>query len=389
MKNVLFIQHSPNIGGAYNALEDIIRFIDKKKFNPIVLLIKNGVAANKLKALNIKTYIKKFGTLNNHAHIKISFSIRSIKHLVAFFMYLPIINIYLRRIIREEHIDLVYLNSFVSIGCGLTPKLMGIPTIIHFREIPVMNFWGHLQCLFAKKISSQIICASRSIKELIRRYFPKAIVIFDSIDIEKFSPELYDVSKTKKDLKIFNKNICVGMLGLLCEAKGIYVFFRSAKLLLKKGFKINFFYIGDFQYSKEKKKIIDLINLSGFKLNFYLMDHIDYQKIAEIINIMDIIVSPNRKPEGFGKTIIEAGSMNKPVIASNLMPINELVVNGQTGIIVKSNKSKNFAKATEYLIGNSAIRRYFGENARKIIVEKFSLRKNLIKIFETIELNAR
>lgn len=382
MKNILFIQHSPLLGGASNALVDILESLDKARYKAVVLCVAEGPTVDRIRAIGIKVYIKKFGTLPNYAFQEMSISWDSLIRILKFLVLLPISSFSILKILIAERIHLVYINSLISIGCSFIPKLLGISIIIHFREFPIMNRFGRLQHRLAKRVSVQIICASNAIRLQILPIIPNSLVIYDWVDTKEFDKGRFGNS-TRKKWGIPDDRICIGMVSALSEAKGIFVFFEAANILLNQGRRCTFVYVGGFPNSLERERLLYMIDKSHYKSSFFLTGWT--YDVAAALAAMDIVVSPNIKAEGFGKTVVEAGAMHKPIVASNLLPIDELVVDGETGLLVEANKAEVLAEAIEFLIDKPSERERLGKNARRWINMHFSMDKNVNRILETMD----
>jgi len=382
MKNILFIQHSPLLGGASNALVNILKALDKERYKAVVLCRAEGPTVDRIRDLGIKVYIKKFGTLSNYAFQEMSISWDSLVRIIKFLVLLPISSYTILKILIAERIHMVYINSLVSIGCSFIPKLLNIPIIMHFREFPIMNRFGRFQHWLAKRVSTQTICASEAIRLQVLSIIPDSLVVYDWVDTKEFNTGRFRNSKRKK-WGISDDRKCIGMANQLYEAKGIFVFFDAANILLDQGRKCTFVYVGGFLNPLERERLICKIGKSPYKSSFLLIDWT--QDVAAAFAAMDIVVSPNIKAEGFGKSVVEGGAMQKPVVASNLPPTDELIVDGETGLLVEANNAERLAETLEFLIGNSLERDRLGKNARRWINMHFSMGKNINRILETID----
>jgi len=89
---------------------------------------------------------------------------------------------------------------------------------------------------------------------------------------------------------------------------------------------------------------------------------------------MDIFVLTSEQ-EGLPRVILEAMLMGKPVVASNVSGPSELVVDGETGFLVPAKNPQAFAKSILKLVENPTLRTQMGENARKRVIENFSIEK--------------
>ena len=92
--------------------------------------------------------------------------------------------------------------------------------------------------------------------------------------------------------------------------------------------------------------------------------------------LADVVVAPSLKPEPFGRVIIEAQAMGRPVIAFDHGGASESVKNNTTGILVEPKNEKELGNAIEKLINMTEIQRNETANlSRKHIVKNFSLDK--------------
>ncbi|HEC93173.1 MAG TPA: glycosyltransferase [Candidatus Atribacteria bacterium] len=133
----------------------------------------------------------------------------------------------------------------------------------------------------------------------------------------------------------------------------------------------------------DAKLLNKLIATSEYRDKFKITGWIENMPAA--LASIDILVAPNVAPEGFGKAIIEAGAMKKPVICSDLPPVREIIINGETGIMVQANDPNLLAETIIELGGNISKRKYLGEMARERAIQCFSKQKNVTKIIGIID----
>jgi glycosyltransferase involved in cell wall biosynthesis len=88
---------------------------------------------------------------------------------------------------------------------------------------------------------------------------------------------------------------------------------------------------------------------------------------------MDVVVHTSILPEPFGRVIIEAMAMAKPVIATSMGGPLEIISHGVDGILVRENDPKELAGAIYELLQNSERRALMAQNARKTIEDRFSM----------------
>ena len=92
--------------------------------------------------------------------------------------------------------------------------------------------------------------------------------------------------------------------------------------------------------------------------------------------ISKIVVSSSIEPEAFGRVSIEAQSMEKPIIASNIGGSNETIINDKTGFLFKAGKPEELSKKIIHVLSLSeSTLNSIGIEGRKNVVKKFNIEK--------------
>ena len=92
--------------------------------------------------------------------------------------------------------------------------------------------------------------------------------------------------------------------------------------------------------------------------------------------ISDIIISSSVEPEAFGRVAIEAQSMQKPIIASNIGGSNETIINDKTGFLFEAGKPESLSKKImEVLQLDETTLKSIGNEGRKNVIKKFNIEK--------------
>ncbi len=94
--------------------------------------------------------------------------------------------------------------------------------------------------------------------------------------------------------------------------------------------------------------------------------------VARVLSLMDVFVLPSRH-EGFGIAILEAMAAGLPVVATNVGGIPEIVVDGETGLLVPPGDAPALANAIRYLLTHPAQAEAFGARGRRRARETFSI----------------
>jgi glycosyltransferase involved in cell wall biosynthesis len=98
--------------------------------------------------------------------------------------------------------------------------------------------------------------------------------------------------------------------------------------------------------------------------------------MALAYKVSDIVISASIEPEAFGRVAVEAQSMEKPIIASDIGGSNETVIDEKTGFLFESNNTKSLSKKIlKVLSMDEASLQSIGKEGRKNIIQKFNVEK--------------
>tara|TARA_Y100001958_G_C21248189_1_gene580570 strand:- start:701 stop:1783 length:1083 start_codon:yes stop_codon:yes gene_type:complete len=131
--------------------------------------------------------------------------------------------------------------------------------------------------------------------------------------------------------------------------------------------KIKFEIAGD---GPERKKIESIIYKLGLTKDVNLLGYIDHKKIYDFMSRIDIYINLPQK-ESFGVSVLEASAAGKPIIASNIGGLPEIVKNEETGIIVNLDEEQ-IVEAMIDLVKNENKRTVMGKNGRKFVDNFYS-----------------
>ncbi|MBD3249270.1 glycosyltransferase [Candidatus Woesearchaeota archaeon] len=357
-KNILYyLSDSPNMGGGIASSLTILKELDKKKFNPIVLIREKGAVSNLLDKLNI-TY-KIFGSIKEKSSLQ--------EYTKDLFRY--------AHFYKKENIHLVHFN------CGgwrpfsvLAAIMFNIPIVNHMRIVIENSPFLKYSSLM---IANSKFTANKSVPLLVPRK-----VVYNFTDINRFDNSV----NIRSELNIGEEEIIILFLGSIKEIKGIDMFLNLAKSINDKN--VRFVIVG---------KCADKINQEGHYTLQQLMNQISgNQKIKyigwrsdveNIYKISDIIIMPSQWEEPFGLINIEAGAAKKPIISTSVGGIPEIINHGENGFLVEKDDLDSMIKYTKLLINNKGLRVKMGEKGRMIVEDKFNAKKNvreIEKIYESL-----
>ena len=267
-------------------------------------------------------------------------------------------------IILFYNISIVHARSRAPAwSCLFATKLTRRKFVTTFHG--TYNFSGKLKKFYNSVMvrSDLIIAGSNFIFAHIKENYSnlinikkKLLVIFRGINVDYFDPTTTIENQEKKLIKdweiLENKKIIL-MPGRLTSWKGQELFIEAVNLVNKElGYKAFYAVILGNDQGRDfiKKELIELCKKYEVKDQIKFVSHCKNMALA--YKISDIIVSASIEPEAFGRVSVEAQSMEKLIIASNIGGSNETIIDKKTGLLFESGDavslSKKIISGTDY-----------------------------------------
>ena len=352
--NILYVDSSQDIyGGGQISLLELLKKIDRTKFEPIVLLSEAGKLQKAVEQINLDYKI---------------LSMPTIKPLGIFSFICTTLK--LGWFIRQRQITLVHSNtSRATIYVTLATLISGIPVVWHVR-IPHTD--GLLDRYLALR-SSFIIVVSQAVKKRFDWLKKGKIkVIYNGVNTKSFSPgPPYDEIMNKFDLK--NKNIVIGAVGRISPEKGLEFLISAMEDVIKVYPQAKILIVGEgnTQYLLALQAKVDELNLSS---NIIFAGF--HEDIPEVLRSIDIFCLPSLT-EGFNRTLLEAMACGLPIVATEVGGNVEIIQDGVNGLLVTPGNSGALASAIIALLKDKKKAKNMGIEGRRIVKESFSIETNV------------
>ncbi|MCX8504937.1 MAG: glycosyltransferase family 4 protein [Beijerinckiaceae bacterium] len=163
--------------------------------------------------------------------------------------------------------------------------------------------------------------------------------------------------------------ITIGIAARMLEDKGIRPLVEAQALLRKKGLNTQLLLAGD--YDPTNRSAIKIEELQAFarQPGVEWLGHIE--DIAALWARCHIAALPSRR-EGLPKALLEAASLGRPLVATDVPGCRDVAVDGETGLLVPVDDAKALASAIETLVRDPALRAKLGANGRRRVEKLFS-----------------
>ena len=291
-------------------------------------------------------------------------------------------------IILINNISIVHARSRAPAwSCFIATKLTGRKFVTTFHG--TYNFKSNIKRFYnSVMIRADLIIAGSNfifshIKQNYTKYLndkKKLMVIFRGINVDYFDPTTKFETDEKKLLKkwdIEKDKMIILLPGRLTSWKGQEVFIEAINLVnIELGYEAFYAVILGSDQGRElyKKKLIRLGEQYRLSKQIRFIDHCKDMALA--YKVSDIIVSASIEPEAFGRVAVEAQSMEKIIIASNIGGSNETIIDEKTGFLYEAGNAKALSqKILRILNLGETVLKSIGIEGRKNIIKKFNVEK--------------
>jgi glycosyltransferase involved in cell wall biosynthesis/MoaA/NifB/PqqE/SkfB family radical SAM enzyme len=270
------------------------------------------------------------------------------------------------KLVRNENINLIHCHGYGSANFGrLTRIFTRVPTIIHSHDDDRNYPW--YQRLFDLLLRMQIdkaIAISNAVKEssINKRKIPadRILVIYNGIPLDEFIiPGIEEIEAEKKRLGISPNDYVIGTVAKLREEKGIEYLLKSIPMVLNSFPNSIFLIVGD---GCLRSKLENLARELKISQNVIFVGYCE--KVKNFYSIFDMKVLPSLT-EGFGLVIVEAMRMGKPIVATYVGGVKEILRDGETGLFVPPKDPKALAEKIIYLLENKDEAKCLGVKAKE------------------------
>ena len=272
-------------------------------------------------------------------------------------------------------------------SCLIATKLTRRKFVTTFHG--TYNFSGKLKKLYnSVMVRSDLIIAGSNfifhhIKENYSEFLKlkkKFLVIFRGINVDYFDASTkleVDEKKLLAKWEIQKEKKIILVPGRLTSWKGQEMFIEAVNLVkIELGYEAFHVVIlgSDQGRNLYKKKLVRLSEQYRLTNQIKFIDHCDDMALA--YKVSDIIISPSIEPEAFGRVAVEAQSMEKLIIASNIGGSNETIINEKTGLLFEAGNADSLSKKIISAITMDEMSlELMGKEGRKNVLKKFNVEK--------------
>jgi len=360
---ILYVIDNIEFGGGERVFSQIIRGLNRERFGVFVASCPGGIFEKKLTEVGVK-----IDTLDMTSRYNLGTILK------------------LKNIIKTRNVQIVHSQGGrADFFARIAARSANVPIIISSVAMLVEGYDVSLlrKGLYVlmdrwteRWVNKFIILSEASRRALIERHkIPqeKIVKIYNGIEIEEYNPDLKEARRKKLEVRrklgLKDDMLVIGAIGRLVWQKGFEYLIQAIPKVIEVFPETRFLIVGEGPMRRkleelgEKFQVKDNIIFAGFRSD-----------VKEILESIDLLAMPSLL-EGLPMVLLEGMAMSKPIVATRIEGITEVLEDGKTGLLVPAQDPHALAEAITEILNNKTKANLLGQNARKIAEEKFSVKK--------------
>ncbi len=274
----------------------------------------------------------------------------------------------IRKLCAEHRPDLIHLHTGHAHMLGLLATLgRGVPRVVS-RRVALRPGKNPLSLAKYRLGVDRYIAISSAVKRaLLEIGVPEAkiTVVPDGIDVGRF--ESASGARIRSEFAWDASHFVVANVGTISETKGHPEMYEAAVDVVERCERARFLFVGEgklLDSLREKARgagLAERVVFTGFR-----------EDIPDVIAACDLFVTASRH-EGLGTSILEAMGLGKPVVATAVGGIPEIVREGETGVLIPSGESGALVEAVLLMEADQARREGYGAAGRELVSRSYTV----------------
>ncbi len=387
-QRLLYVEENQDgtTGGSHYCLLELIKAIDRDRFEVYVIFYQSNRMIGQFEEYAIVQIFNKPPTINLVAKIRAS-DVRWVRKTallvkpVQFILNIIRTNVipitYFSYYILKNKIRLVHLNNtvFTFFDWLVAAKLCRRKIVVHQRThlARISNWLKHCHKYYDFIFGISEFTKQYLVENSVNADSSRYMTLYDTIDIEGFKAGMsQDADAIRQELGIDPGRPLIGIVGNIQEWKGQMTVIDAVSRLKPKYPDIACLLVGDFSNEREafNSQILEKIKSSNLEENVIITGF--RNDIADIQRSLDIFIHASIHPEPYGLVVLEAMLMGTAVIASNEGGPAEMIIDSETGFLVRPGDPEILADRIDMLLSDQQLRERIAKAGQKRFNDHFS-----------------
>ncbi len=276
-----------------------------------------------------------------------------------------------RALIESLRPDLLHALHLTSYGflaglSGFQPSIVSVwgTDVLEAPAVTPLHRWITQHALAR---AGAITATGLRLAEATLPYVPEGkpvTVIPYGVDLDRFSPA------ARGDRG--GRRVTIGAASRLSPEKGFEYLLRAVAVLRDRGVELDVVLAGDGPSRAALERLTDEL---GLRAHVEFLGEVAHEDVPAVLQRLDIFAMPSTW-EGFGVSALEASAMDLPVVASNIHGIPDVVLSGETGLLLPPADVGALADAIALLAGDAPLRRTMGAAGRAYVEREYRWQDN-------------
>lgn len=381
--NVLIVHQSADLYGSDRVLRSLVLRLQQGPYHPVVLLPERGPLYQSLIADGVEAHVVPLA--------KVTRSTLSINGLLSIPFILAVSLLRIRKLMAGRNVRAVYSNTLAVLSGAVYATCCRLPHLWHVHELIASPSAARKTFpLLLRLFADRVVCNSHQTKNWVvgeqSALAGRTVTVLNGVErssaIDPDSAQEFRrrAGADQKDL------LLVTLVGRINRMKGQSVLVEAAELLQSREYRhLRYAIVGSPPCGQEhflaalelrlaRSPARDAIALLGYAENVW-----------PIWDATDIAVVPSIEPESFGLVAAEAMAAGKPVVASSLGGLLDIIETGVSGLLVMPGDAQALADAIAALADDEALRRHLGATGMRRQSEVFALARQLDQLERQID----
>jgi glycosyltransferase involved in cell wall biosynthesis len=388
MTSILAVHQGGGVGGAPVSLVTLLRALDGQRFQSRLVLTEPGPMADHARALGVPVEIVPTGgAFFASAHARVG-----PRMLARFVSTFPLALQRARARLRQARPDVLHLNTSVLLAWAAAARREGVPVVWVVREVlspqPTLR---RLHASYIQRHARDVVAISGAV----RACFPTSAcihVVYNGVDLHEFRAELLaEAPAVRAELGLGPHQPTVMAIGSVQRPKGHWLlldafsrlapdarlvlvaggadpsYARSPRGRLKRVLGLPLDSLDALLGDARARGLAERIVVTGFR-----------RDVPRLLTAADVLAFPSVAAEGFGRPIIEAMAMARPVVATDVGPSHELL-GPDAGLLVAPD-AESLARGLAELLDTSERRARMGQAGRRRVEACFTLDRQVTEM---------
>jgi glycosyltransferase involved in cell wall biosynthesis len=383
---VLYVEgnYDGTVGGSYFSLLFLLENLDRARFDWLLVLRRDTPLMPRFEAAGGRVRIIErtppFQVPPSWRRVPLLGPLvrafQSVVNLLRF--YLTVFR--LSRVVRRERVQLVHLNNSVisNYDWMLAAMLARVPCITHERGLN--DAYSSMARWCAPRLA-RVICISQAVHDkLIERGVTRGnlVMIHNGLDPARVVPTC-SAEAFRQKFGIPADHLVIGLLGNIREWKRQEIVVRALPHIVRRVPHVTCMFVGEAAANDQAYLARLRTLLEEFGLSRQVVFTGYCRQVADALNVMSVSIHASTWPEPFGRVLLEAMAMRKPVVGSRGGAVTEIVLDGVTGYTFTPSDPEDLAARVVDLLEHPERARAFGEAGYALLISDFHIASNVAK----------